>query len=153
MIWPVDGPPAGPCHPAAFETLRLPARAGDGAGDGLVRPAGFEPATRCLEDRQPVLTRLPVRSSTGIATCRLVAVRYPGWLSDRARNGHGLATKLRVRGSLAVVQGRSCPRPRRTVGGEKAGRPEPYKRGTGARAPRVDSSLGARRPPSLLPSA
>ena len=30
MIWPVDGPPAGPCHPAAFETLRLPARAGDG---------------------------------------------------------------------------------------------------------------------------
>jgi hypothetical protein len=30
MIWPVDGPPAGPCHPEAFETLRLPARAGDG---------------------------------------------------------------------------------------------------------------------------
>ena len=42
-----------------------------------------------------------------------------------------------VRGSLAVVQGRSCPRPRRTVGGEKAGRPEPYKRGYGGREPPV----------------
>ena len=31
--------------------------------------------------------------------------------------------------------GKILPRPRRTVGGEKAGRPEPYTGGTGARAP------------------
>jgi hypothetical protein len=41
--------------------------------------------------------------------------------------------------------GKILPRPRRTVGGEKAGRPEPYKRGTG-RQPRVDGSVGAGRP-------
>lgn len=42
--------------------------------------------------------------------------------------------RIRVRGSPRWC-GKILPRPRRTVGGEKAGRPEPYKRGTGARAP------------------
>ena len=42
--------------------------------------------------------------------------------------------------------GKILPRPRRTAGGEKAGRPEPYKRGTGARAPAWDGSVGAGRP-------
>jgi hypothetical protein len=34
IIWPVDGPTASAGHPAAFEIPRLPARAGDRAGDG-----------------------------------------------------------------------------------------------------------------------
>ena len=40
-----------------------------------------------------------------------------------------------VRGSPRAGAGKILPRPRRTVGGEKAGRPEPYTGGTGARAP------------------
>jgi hypothetical protein len=40
-----------------------------------------------------------------------------------------------VRGSPRAGAGKIPPRPRRTVGGEKAGRPEPYTGGTGARAP------------------
>ena len=55
--------------------------------------------------------------------------------------------------------GKILPRPRRTVGGEKAGRPEPYTGGTGARAPAwttlqvlialvlVVSYIGANAPP------
>ena len=30
MIWPVDGPPAGSLHRAAFEIMLLPVGAGDG---------------------------------------------------------------------------------------------------------------------------
>ena len=40
-----------------------------------------------------------------------------------------------VRGSPRAGAGKILPRPRRTVGGEKAGRPEPYTGGTRARAP------------------
>jgi len=42
--------------------------------------------------------------------------------------------------------GKILPRPRRTVGGETAGRPEPYAAGSGAAAPGGDSSLGPCRP-------
>jgi len=39
-------------------------------------------------------------------------------------------------GFLRAGAGKILPRPRRTVGGEEAGRPEPYKAGYGAAAPR-----------------
>ena len=40
-----------------------------------------------------------------------------------------------VRGSPRAGAGKILPRPRRTVGGEKAGRPEPYTGGTGREPP------------------
>jgi hypothetical protein len=46
-----------------------------------------------------------------------------------------LMARPRGAGSPRAGAGKILPRPRRTVGGEKAGRPEPYKGGTGARAP------------------
>jgi hypothetical protein len=46
-----------------------------------------------------------------------------------------IARRSRGRGVPRAGAGKILPRPRRTVGGEKAGRPEPYKGGTGARAP------------------
>lgn len=52
--------------------------------------------------------------------------------------------------ALAVAIETGCmgllPRPRRTVGGEKAGRPEPYTGGPGARAPACEGAASARRP-------
>ena len=44
-------------------------------------------------------------------------------------------TPARGAGFSRAGAGKILPRPRRTVGGEKAGRPEPYTGGTGARAP------------------
>ena len=44
-------------------------------------------------------------------------------------------TPTRGAGFPRAGAGKILPRPRRTVGGEKAGRPEPYTGGTGARAP------------------
>ena len=44
-------------------------------------------------------------------------------------------TPARGAGFPRAGAGKILPRPRRTVGGEKAGRPEPYTGGTGARAP------------------
>jgi hypothetical protein len=44
--------------------------------------------TYCVEDRRPVLPELVARRSAGMATGPWVAVRYLGWLPDRARNGH-----------------------------------------------------------------
>jgi hypothetical protein len=41
MIWPVDGPPASARQLAAFETLRLPARAGDGNRTRMTSLEGF----------------------------------------------------------------------------------------------------------------
>ena len=46
-----------------------------------------------------------------------------------------LMARTRGAGFPRAGAGKILPRPRRTVGGEKAGRPEPYTGGTGARAP------------------
>ena len=46
-----------------------------------------------------------------------------------------LMARTRGCGVPRAGAGKILPRPRRTVGGEKAGRPEPYTGGTGARAP------------------
>ena len=46
-----------------------------------------------------------------------------------------MARQLWGAGFPRAGAGKILPRPRRTVGGEKAGRPEPYTGGTGARAP------------------
>ena len=54
-------------------------------------------------------------------------------------------TPARGAGFPRAGAGKILPRPRRTVGGEEAGRPEPYKAGHGAAAPR-DGSAGAGRP-------
>ena len=50
-------------------------------------------------------------------------------------NGSANGPDSGVPGFPRAGAGKILPRPRRTVGGEKAGRPEPYTGGTGARAP------------------
>ena len=65
-----------------------------------------------------------------------------GSASDRERppvtgaNGTLMAASHRGAGFPRAGAGKILPRPRRTVGGEKAGRPEPYKGARGREPPR-----------------
>jgi hypothetical protein len=54
----------------------------------VVRPAGFEPATRCLEGFECSGAEQPERRSGPMSTYPLLTVNPPGALSNRARSGH-----------------------------------------------------------------
>ena len=89
-----------------------------------MRMTGIEPALSAWEaERSGLLCSLTCR-----ARCPEVTVtnRWTPRLMARQPWGAGFPR---------AGAGKILPRPRRTVGGEKAGRPEPYTGGTGARAP------------------
>jgi hypothetical protein len=62
-----------------------------------VRPAGFEPATRCLEGFECGGAEQYVRRSDHVATCPSVTVNLFGLPSDWARNGHAYGATRRRR--------------------------------------------------------
>jgi hypothetical protein len=55
----------------------------------LARPAGFEPATRCLEGRYAQRVSLPVRRSTGIPSCPGSDRKFPVLTGRSGTQGHG----------------------------------------------------------------
>jgi hypothetical protein len=63
MIWPVDGPPAAPRHRAAFETMRLPGRAGDGNRTRMTSLEGWGSAIELRPHNLPASVAHPRASA------------------------------------------------------------------------------------------
>ena len=66
----------------------------------LARPAGFEPATRCLEGRYAQRVSLPVRRSAGVPGCPGSDRKFPVLTGRSGTQGHG---GLFVRNLAATV--------------------------------------------------
>jgi hypothetical protein len=95
----------------------------------LERVTGIEPALSAWESERSGL----LCSLTCLARCLEMTVANR-WLPGLTGT---LMARTRGCGVPRAGAGKILPRPRRTVGGEKAGRPEPYKRGYGGREPPV----------------
>jgi hypothetical protein len=112
-------------------TLRV---AGQGPRVKVERPAGRTTLAQGLWSARPVLADGEWMDLDYLSpTAALVSARPGPSLTLRPRRRRALT---RGAGVPRAGAGKILPRPRRTVGGEKAGRPEPYTGGRGREPPR-----------------
>ena len=110
-------------------------------GYGACVPARVNVAPCCLERVPGIEPALSAWESVRLRPSTWPDLRVGVSASDRERplvagaNCTLIARRSQGCGVPRAGAGKILPRPRRTVGGEKAGRPEPYTGGTGARAP------------------